>query len=278
MEDREQMLSSLKPSAENGQEVARSPSASPDHSTTEASHRVASLPDRPATRSTDSMDCSECISAMAHCLAQTMTALRGGIELALLGKHSAADYRSLLEQCLQLADNMAQLIVSLRDLGDSGASGGPPQYVSLETMAEQILGEMDGLAQARDLRLQLRTAGMVKVSANPGRLREALQSLLTWVIQNSAGSGVIAVDLSVSEGEGQMYLSPPRLDLQYLQIKVLTDIATPGLLFSRAAKSGSLGWVINQRLLDGLGGKLEMVVNGPDAGCIRVRLPLAPAG
>ena len=201
---------------------------------------------------------------MAHRLAQPMTALRGGIELGLMGKRSAADYRSLLEQSLQLADNMAQLIVSLRDLGESGAPGGPPQCVLLEATATEVLAEMEGLAQSRELRLQLKAEGAVKVCANPERLREALQSLLAWVIQNSAGGGVIAMELSASEGEARVFLSPPRLDLQYLQIKVLEDITNPGLLFSHAAKNGALGWAINQRLLDGLGGKLEILTDGPE--------------
>ncbi len=74
--------------------------------------------------------CRECLAAVAHRLAQPMTALRGGIELGLMGKRSAADYRFLLEQSLQLADNMAQLIISLRDLGESGAPGAPPSTSS----------------------------------------------------------------------------------------------------------------------------------------------------
>jgi signal transduction histidine kinase len=221
--------------------------------------------------------CRECLAALAHRLAQPITALRGGIELGLMGKRSAADYRSLLEQSLQLADNMAQLIISLRDLGESGAPGGSPQYVFLEATATEVLAEMEGLAQSRELHLQLHAEGAMKVCVNPERLREALQSLLAWIIQNSAGGGGIAVELSASEGEARVFLSPPRLDLQYLQVKVLEDITNPGLLFSHAAKNGALGWAINQRLLGGLGGKLEILTDGRDAGCIRVRFPLAPA-
>lgn len=224
-----------------------------------------------------SEDCRECLSAMAHRLAQPMTALRGGIELGLMGKRSVADYRSLLEQSLQLADNLAQLIVSLRDLGESGAPGGDSQCVLLEAAASEVLAEMEGLAESRELRVQLKAAGTTKVCVNPERLREALQSLLAWVIQNSAGGSVITMELSASQGEAQVSLSPSRLDLQYLQVKVLEDITNPGLLFSHATKSGALGWAINQRLLDGLGGKLEILTEGPDAGCIRVRFPLAPA-
>jgi signal transduction histidine kinase len=208
-----------------------------------------------------------------------MTALRGGIELGLMGKRSAADYRSLLEQSLQLADNMAQMIVSLRDLGESAAPGGQSQCVRLEATVAEVVAEMEGLAQSRDLRLQLKSQGKASVCADPERLREALTSLLAWVIQNSAGGGVIAVDISVSETEAEAHVcvSPPRLDLQYLQIKVLEDITTPGLLFSHASKNGTLGWAINQRLLNGLGGRLEILAEHRDAGCIRVSFPTAPA-
>jgi signal transduction histidine kinase len=213
---------------------------------------------------------------MAHRLAQPMTALRGGIELGLMGKRSAADYKALLEQSLQLADNMAQLIVSMRDLGESGAPGGKSQCVLLEATASEVLAGMEGLAQSRDIRLLFSATGEASVCANPERLREALSSLLAWVIQNSAGGGVIAMQLSTAGCEARVFLSPPRVDLQYLQIRVLEDITTPGLLFSHAAKNGSLGWAISQRLLDGVGGKLEIVTEGPDASCIRVRFPLAP--
>lgn len=214
---------------------------------------------------------------MAHRLAQPMTALRGGIELGLMGKRSAADYRALLEQSLQVADSMAQLIISLRDLGESTAHAGPTQCVPLRPIATEVVAEMESLAQCRNLHLQLKAEGAPQAYLNPERLRESLQSLLAWVIQNSAGGGTITMDLSAAAGEARFFLTPPRLDLQYLQIKVLDDITNPGLLFSHAAKNGSLGWAINQRLLEGLGGKLEMLTDGADAGSIRVRFPLAPA-
>jgi hypothetical protein len=137
---------------------------------------------------------------------------------------------------------------------------------------------MDALAEAREVHLQLRADSSIQVAVNADRLREALMSLLAWVIQNSAGGNGIALDVAATEREAWLSLSPPRLDLQYLQIKVLEDIATPGLLFSQASKAGALGWAINRRLVDGLGGKLELLADGPEAGCIRVRLPLAPPG
>lgn len=276
MEDKRQLLNREKTAGDDERGKALDVSCSPDRPITRSPDLVICPPDHRITESSDSKQCRECLGAMAHRLAQPMTALRGGIELGLMGKRSAADYRALLEQSLQLADNMVQMIVSLRDLGESGAPGGPCQYVLLEATLVEVVAELEGLAQSQNLRLQLDTQGEARVCANPERLREALQSLLAWVIQNSAGGGAITMDISASEEKAQVFLSPPRLDLQYLQIKVLEDITTPGLLFSHAAKSGALGWAINQRLLDGLGGRLEILTENQDAGCIRVSFPLAP--
>ena len=80
---------------------------------------------------------------MAHRLAQPMTALRGGIELGLMGKRTVADYRALLEQSLQLADSMVQMIVSLRDLGESSAPSGTPQRMHLEATVTEVLAVTD---------------------------------------------------------------------------------------------------------------------------------------
>ena len=221
--------------------------------------------------------CRACLGALAHRLAQPVTALRGGMELALLGIGSVSEYRSVLEQSLQLVDHLVQLIVSLRALAESSAPAGPPQSVALEQIVSEMQAEVQGLAQAREIQFQLTAEGAANICVDPGRLREALQSLLAWVIQSSAGGGVIETEISASDGEALVSLLPPRLDLQYLQVKVLEDIANPGLLFSHAVKTGAMGWAINRRLVEGLGGRLEIVAEGPDAGRIHARFPLAPA-
>ncbi len=223
-------------------------------------------------------ECRECLTAMTHRLVQPLTALRGGLELGLLGKPTEADYRALLQQSMQLADTMAQMIISLRDIGESGVSAGPYQSIRLESAVQDALAEAETWAQSRDLALQLQNTSDVNVRANPQRLREALQSLFAWVIQNSAGGGVMVVELSGEEGEASVFLSPPKLDWQYLQVKMLEDITTPGVLFSRAARIGTLGWAINQRLVNGIGGKIEILPVDGSAGRIRLRLPLTPPG
>ena len=229
------------------------------------------------TRMPDCDRCRECLGALAHRLAQPMTALRGGIELGMIGKRSTAEYRSLLEQSLQLADGVVQLIVSLRDLGESSAPGGPAQHVVLEDLAAESLAKLEVLAQSRDTHLQLRVEGEPKACANHQRVREAFHSLLAWIIQNSAGGDDITVRVATSEREVHLFVSLSRTDLQYIQIKVLEDITTPGSLFAHATKNGVLGWAINQHMWKRVGGRLEILTEGQDAGSVRVSLPLATA-
>lgn len=164
-----------------------------------------------------------------------MTALRGGIELGLMGKRTVADYRAILEQSLQLCDDMVQMIVALRDLGGSGAPCATSANVSLQTAVKEVVTEMENLAHSRNLRLELSSEVPAEVKADPVGLREALLNLFAWVIQNSACDGPLTVEISVSEGQARVYISPPRLDLQYLQIKMLEDISSPGVLFPTRA-------------------------------------------
>ncbi len=156
--------------------------------------------------------------------------------------------------------------------------GGPPQHVDLKSVVEETLAEMDTMAKAKGLRFDFEAGTTSDASADPARLREALQGLLAWLIQNSAGGGTIAVQLSRAEGTVRVLLFPTRMDLQYLQIKMLDDVTTPGALFSHAAKTGGMGWAIHQRAIEALGGKLEMLTEGPDPGAIRIDLPMAPPG
>lgn len=231
--------------------------------------------DRSAARSPESRECRECLSAAAHRLSQPMTALLGGIELGLMGKRSADDYRSVLEHLRDVAEQLGQLLNSLRNLGEAGVSSEVPGCVSLDSLSSQVLAELEDFAQSRDLRLQPSFEPGVCVRATRERLRETLQSLFGWIIQNSAGGGVIRIEIRKSQGEVHLSISPPRPDLQYLQIKTLEDITIPGVLFSQASKNGTLGWAINQRLVAALDGKLEIRTENTGPGCVRATFQLA---
>src|SRR5579862_5340267 len=176
MENKNELLSHEKTAQNHELEKAYSSPGSPDLSVGSPNYTIAGSP--------ASEGCRDCLGAMAHRLAQPMTALRGGIELGLMGKRTVTEYRALLGQTLQLADGMVQMIVSLRDLGESSTPGGTPQSVNLEKMVAEVLAGVEGQAQAQHLRLELDAGEELQVRADPTRLREALETLFAWIVQN----------------------------------------------------------------------------------------------
>ena len=223
-------------------------------------------------------NCRDCLGALAHRLAQTATALRGALELGLLTKRSANEYQTILTESLELADRMVQLIISLRDLAESNAPPGSSVNVALDPLVREVLEDLRGLAEARDIRIEVPGPIDVEVTTNPQRLREALQSLLAWVIQHASCGGILKIDLTNAGAAALVSIVPPRLDMQYLQIKMLEDLANPGVLFAHAAQSGTLGWAINRRFIEGLGGSLEIAAEEAGQSCVRARFPLAYPG
>jgi hypothetical protein len=231
---------------------------------------------KPANRLPDPSVCRACLGATAHRLSQPITALRGGMELGLRDWRYVADYRQLLEQSMGLVDQMAQSIISLRDLGESRAPSGPAQEIGLEPMVKEVIAELDGLATLRHLRLEVQSDGLTKAYANPERLRQSLQSVLAWAIHNAVGEGIITAKVGTSEGDAQLVISSVSVTWRPLLLDKTQDEEPPGVLFSHAAKHGAMEWVINGALLKTLGGRLDLPVEGPDARSIRARFPSKP--
>jgi hypothetical protein len=233
-------------------------------------------PEAPLRPPSDLKACRDCLRVIAHRMAQPMTALRGGIELGLMGKRTAPEYRTILEQALERADVMVQLIVSMRDLGEAIVPSDPTGHVDLEELIDEVLAEFEPLAQSRQLRFEIqpceRHGG---AAADSVRLRKVLQDLVQWLVQNSAGGGKLIVKTKVASGMARVFFCPPRADQQYLQVKMLDDLTPLGTLSSLTAKIGGARWAMIQQAVKSLGGGLDAIVEGDDAGAICLSIPVA---
>ncbi len=241
-----------------------------------ASQTVQWVPARGFRVSIDSPICRECLGAIAHRLAQPMTALRGSIELGLMGKRTAEEYHSILVQTLQLADNMVKTIVSLRDLGESIGPDGPTDRANLKFVVSETLAEIESLARMKTRHFTFEAGQTSDAKVSALGLREVLRSLMMWILQNTSADGTIVVKLSLAEGTTQIHISLPRLDLQYLQVKMLDDITPPDVHVSPAARTGSLDWSGQQQAINALGGKLDVLMEGADPTAICISFPIAP--
>ncbi len=222
--------------------------------------------DRPA--------CRECLGSLAHRLSQTLTVLRGTLELALLGERTAAAYRAALEQALPLADQFVQLLDSLRDLAESLGSGGRCEAVPLYPLVEETVEAWRGWAESRGLDIALAPGREIQAWAHPEKLRLALHKTLYSLFLRSAGDGTIAIAVSRSGDTACLTFSDPRPGEAQMEPGPRRPPTNPGSLFSAAAQGSNLEGMIAQRLVEAMGGNFQ-VENDASGGCsVRLALPL----
>ena len=114
-------MKSVKPPTRPNQEKWRNPQ---DVSTLPALCTGAPIPSPIGHDSRDtSLQQNDPTRAFLHQLSQTLTSLRGTLELALLVDCDAQDYRRAIQQSLVQAEGLVQLFKSYRALAQGGNGG-----------------------------------------------------------------------------------------------------------------------------------------------------------
>lgn len=89
----------------------------------------------------DSDDFLEVLRMLAHRLSQPLTALRGSIEVALMGEMDESECRQVLELSLQESHRMAEILEALRDVLEMEGGDKHVEPVSWTQCVEKFLEE-----------------------------------------------------------------------------------------------------------------------------------------
>jgi signal transduction histidine kinase len=197
------------------------------------------------------------------------------MELALWGERSAAEYRAALEQSLDLADHLVRWIASLRDLAESAAPCGALERVALGELVRAAVEELRPLAESRQVEITFGGSEEVCVQAHPERLREAIFRTLHNALQASPEGGAVRVALSASEGMASLAVFDQRPAARLGELESWREASTLGHVFLEAAKARNLEWAIAQRLVEAMGGTMQVENNAAQDCCLQFRLPLA---
>ncbi len=214
---------------------------------------------------------------VSHQMSQPLTALRGLMELALQKRCRVAEYRATLEEAMEQADRMVWLARSLRELADSVDPGGVKETVWLETVVKEVTDDLRPLAEARGLSLAFECEGDLCVSANSVRLQQAILNLVGRAINHSPKAGRVRVSLSNSNGEACLSIFDqgpgiPPAELEYLFEPFRRHAAT-----SPCDDAESMGLAIAKRVVEAVGGTIQVESKVGQGSCFRIHLPLAPA-
>ncbi len=224
--------------------------------------------------------------AIIHLLSQPLTALRGSLELALVGDRSTAphrivqgtaEYRMALRESLAQADRLVGLLRSLRELAEAEEPSAEAVMVRLNELLAALVADVRPWADSLDLAITLDPLEEVCVRADAERLREALLRVLQKALERSSRGSSIRISLSQNAGSACLEVADHGPALNAEDLDPLEQPHSFGELFSEAARRGILEWAIAKRLLEALGATARVETGRGTGCCFLVSFPLMRA-
>ena len=131
----------------------------------------------------------------SHELRTPLTAIRSVGEVGLRGRRDEQAYREIIGSMLEEADRLAQLVDTLLVLcrADAGAATLRPERIDLGELAQEVVSQLEVLAEEKRQGLAVEVLGSVATTADHVALRQALLNLLDNAIKHSPEGGHVRV-------------------------------------------------------------------------------------
>jgi heavy metal sensor kinase len=228
---------------------------------------------------------------ISHELRTPLAALLTTAEFALRKPRSPEQYRELLSDCHTSAQQMNQIVERLLTLArlDAGVDRLRVQSVDVATLARECAAMIRPLAEARGLRLNVKTPpsasaitlngisgdGTCLLQADPDKLREIVSNLLHNAIQYNRPGG--SVDLRVGRENGTL-----EVEVEDTGIGIAPEVREHIFeRFYRADPSrggddlhAGLGLAIVKEYIDLMGGSIDVDSREGQGSTFRVVLPV----
>ncbi len=145
----------------------------------------------------------------AHELRTPIAAIRSSIEVALGGERSHENYRDLLEQVLDESESLEILVNQVLLLSEAGATvdRARPERVNLSEVAAKAADMFAGVAESRDIRLELSIAPGISVNGIRRHLTQVVNNLLDNAIKYTHDGGRASLSLDESNGAARLTVS-----------------------------------------------------------------------
>lgn len=222
------------------------------------------------THSTAMHDRREEISELFHAVNQPLTTLCCSLELSLYKQGSVEQYRECIEQALEQAGRLADLLRAMRELWDAEDSGEIQCEVRLDTEIQEIARDLQPVAETRGVALSCRCAAALPVLAEPQRMHQGLFYVLEWAL-NLAQAGT---ELEIA--------AEPHQGMALLALTSSAENGRPGAgagadvpekSAERSSETINLPLMIARRIFEAAGGTFQISRHG-NLVSFQLRLPL----
>jgi len=206
------------------------------------------------------------ISELFHALSQPITALRCSLELALYDQAVTLSKENL-QTALTHAEKIAQLASGIRELVQADDPGDERIELALGDYLHEAMLDMQPIAAAAQVEMQLEGKLADRVIAEPRRLRQALFYWLEFSLASAVAGSMLNLKISAQDGLGIVTLYVDRENSGSILSAVDAEARSQKL-------SRRLGLAIAGRIFESAGGGLQMQDNEQSLR-LRFYLPLA---
>jgi signal transduction histidine kinase len=221
---------------------------------------------------------SRFVSTVSHDLKSPLTAIKGYAQLVADGHMGTINdmQRDALQAVVRNSGAMTNLISDLLDLGKIEAGIGiMPQPTDLAVLVREVVDEMHMRAKLSDLSIEQSLPKTLPLVADPLRIRQVLNNLISNAIKYTPAGG--RVQISASNGAGYVQLAVedsglgippdalPHVFDRFYRVPRDTDSSVEGT---------GLGLAITKSIVEEHGGSIEVVSTLGEGSTFKVRLPV----
>jgi two-component system, OmpR family, sensor kinase len=219
-------------------------------------------------------------ASISHELRTPLTTLRGEAEVALLQAQTADDYKRVLASQLEEFDKLSHMINQLLVLAsaEAGEIQWTNQSVDLSSLAVSLVDQLEPVAAAKKVRLEVGTRPGVDVQGDPSWLERLILNLLDNAIKFTPENGQVRVSTAVENAEAVLRVEDSGIGIE--------PEALPHIFerFYRAEPSRSkqvagvgLGLALVKWIVDQHHGRIQGESQPGQGSCFTVWLPLVPS-
>lgn len=199
-------------------------------------------------------------------------------ELALRKERSAADYRAVIETCLNAARRMENVVEDLLTLAraDAGESAIRDEPVDLAETVRETATLLRPLAQSRNVHLSLLVRSVIPFG-DKERLRELVTNLVTNAVMYNRDGGTATIEVRREGDAALLRVSDTGVGIaEEDQPHIFERFYRSGTARSRETGGSGLGLAIARWIVDAHHGKIELESSVDRGSTFTVTIPLAP--
>lgn len=211
-------------------------------------------------------------AGISHELNQPLTAIRNYSKNAqrMLERQQIESVGSNLVEIDELTTHMASIISQLR--GFSRKSSGEQSLVSIRQSVDQAISLFQAEIESRQIEIEVRIDAEVTVTTDPLLINQVLVNLLSNAIQAMSDSKLRRIDISASIVEMEVCIRL-RDTGPGIAADVIENIFDPFFTTKEVGLGLGLGLSISYRIMDSLGGRIEVANNATGGACFELYLP-----